>query len=275
VERKGDVVVVSVGSPNGPGGLTISTNLNISIPRGLSVETRSRAGDLSVENVDGSLDISGARGDVRVSHIGGKVRIEASRGGLIRAAGLRSDLDLEGRGGDVQIEDIAGESTVHGEFSGTLEFRALAKALRFESSRTEFHVEGVPGNIMLDLGDLKLTNVTGPVRFQTGTRDIEAHDVTNALDLSVQRGDIRVTQSKGPLPKIDVHSHNGDIEVALPDKAGFQLHGTTSQGEAENSFGSPLETQTAGRGATIQGQTAPGPSIVLTTDRGTISVRKL
>jgi DUF4097 and DUF4098 domain-containing protein YvlB len=127
----------------------------------------------------------------------------------------------------------------------------------------------------MDLGQLKLANVSGPVRFQTGTRDIEAHDVSNALDLSVDRGDIRVTQTKGPLPKIDLHSHNGDIEVSLPEKAGFQLRGTTSQGEAENTFGTPLETQASGRGATIQGQTAPGPSIVLTTDRGTISVRKL
>ena len=175
----------------------------------------------------------------------------------------------------MQFENIAGVSTVNGDFSGTLEFRALAKPLKFQSSRTEFHVEAVPGEITLDLGNLKLTNVAGPVRFQTASRDIEARDVTNALDISIDRGDINVTQSKTPLPRIELHSHNGDIELSLPDKAGFQLRGTTDKGEAENEFGAPLSTQSSGRGATIQGQVQTGPEIVLTTGRGTISVRKL
>ena len=193
----------------------------------------------------------------------------------MQATDIKGNIDLTGRGRDIQLENIAGQSTVNGDFSGTLEFRALAKPLRFESSRTEFHVEAIPGEVTLALGDLKLNNVSGPVRFQTGTRDIDAHDVTGALDLSVDRGDIRVTESKGPLPKIDLHSHNGDIDLALPDKAGFQLRGTTSQGEVENDFGAPLETQASGRGASISGQVSNGPEIVLTTDRGTITVRKL
>ncbi|HYA18806.1 MAG TPA: DUF4097 family beta strand repeat-containing protein, partial [Bryobacteraceae bacterium] len=215
------------------------------------------------------------RGDLRLSHIGKDVRIEGVRGSLVRATDIKGNFELTGRGRDVQLENIAGQSTVNGDFSGTLEFRALARPLRFESSRTEFHVEAIPGEVTMALGDLKLNNVAGPVRFQTSTRDIEARDVTNALDLSVEHGDIRVTESKGPLPKIDLHSHNGDIELALPDKAGFQLRGTTTRGEIENQFGAPLETQTSGHGATISGQVPGGPEIVLTTDRGTISVRKL
>ncbi len=43
----------------------------------------------------------------------------------------------------------------------------------------------------------------------------------------------------------------------------------------ENDFGAPLQTQSSGRSATIQGQTASGPEIILTTDRGTVSVKKI
>jgi len=203
------------------------------------------------------------------------VKIEGSRGGTIHASDLKGGLELDGRGSDVELENIAGDVTINGEYLGTLEFRALSHPLRFESSRTEFHVEAIPGSIRLDLGDLKMNNVSGPVRFSTGTRDIEATDVTNGLDLTVNRGDISVTASKSPLPKIDIHSHNGDIVLSLPDKAGFELKGSTSQGEVENDFGSSLQTQTSGRTATIQGQTGSGPQIVLTTDRGTVSVKKL
>jgi len=51
------------------------------------------------------------------------------------------------------------------------------------------------------------------------------------LDLTVVRGDIQVTVGKSPVPKIDVHTHNGDIlTLALPEKAEFQLDGSTAAG---------------------------------------------
>jgi DUF4097 and DUF4098 domain-containing protein YvlB len=275
IERQGDVLVIRAIQPERAGTIQVTNDLDIALPRGLSVEARGRAGDLTIDDIDGAVDISAGRGDVRLSHIGKDVKIEGSRSGLVRASDLKGAFSLEGRGTDIQLENIAGNATINGDYSGTLEFRGLARPLRFESSKTEFHVESVPGFITMDLGDLKMTNVSGPVRFSTGTRDIEVTDVTGALDLTVDRGDINVTATKTPLPRIDLHSHNGDIVVALPDKAAFELKGSTSQGEVNNEFGGPLQTHTSGRSATIQGQTGNGPSITLTTDRGTVSVKRI
>jgi DUF4097 and DUF4098 domain-containing protein YvlB len=275
IRREGDILLIHAVQPERAGTFQISTDLDIVIPKGIGVEARGRSGDLNVDDVDGAVSVTAGKGDVRLTRIGKDVKIEGSRGGTIHASDLKGGLELDGRGSDVELENIAGDVTINGEYLGTLEFRALAHPLRFESSRTEFHVEAIPGSIRLDLGDLKMNNVSGPVRFSTGTRDIEATDVTNGLDLTVNRGDINVTASKSPLPKIDIHSHNGDIVLSLPDKAGFELKGSTSQGEVENDFGSQLQTQTSGRTATIQGQTGSGPQIVLTTDRGTVSIKKL
>jgi DUF4097 and DUF4098 domain-containing protein YvlB len=275
IEHQGSLLLIRAIEPERSGTIQITNDLDISIPKGLSVEARGRSGDITVDDIDGGVDISAGRGDVHLTHIGQNVKIEGSRSGIVRASDLKGNLDLEGRGSDIQLDNIAGEVTINGDYSGTLEFHALAKPLRFESSRTEFHVEAVPGTITMDLGDLKLNNVAGPVRFSTGTRDIQATDVTGALDLTVNRGDISVTASKTPLPRIDLHSHNGDIALTLPDKSAFQLKGTTSQGEVENDFGAPLQTQSSGRSATIQGQTGNGPEIILATDRGTVSVKKI
>ncbi len=93
------------------------------------MESRGRNGDLTIDDVDGAVDVSGGRGDVRLNHIGKDVRIEASRSGDIHATDLKGGFDLEGRGSDIQLESIAGPVTIKGEFSGTLEFRALAKPL--------------------------------------------------------------------------------------------------------------------------------------------------
>jgi DUF4097 and DUF4098 domain-containing protein YvlB len=164
--------------------------------------------------------------------------------------------------------------TINGEFSGTIEFRALAKPLHFESSHSDFRVEQIPGSVTMDLGNLKLDNVVGPVKFRTGVRDIDATDVTNSLELNVDRGDIQVSASQSPLPKMDIHSHNGDITLTLPDKAGFDLDGKTGAGEVENEFGSPLENHSDGRSAWVKGRVGNGPPLVVATDRGTLSIKK-
>jgi len=135
-------------------------------------------------------------------------------------------------------------------------------------------VEAVPGSITMDLGDLKLENVAGPVHFKTGVRDIEATDVTGALDLMVDRGDIQVTVGKSPVPKIDVHTRNGDITLALPGNAEFQIDGSTSQGDADNEFGGGLEQHSNGHAATIKGHVGNGPLLTVGTDRGMLSVKK-
>ncbi len=273
LERQGDALILRADEPAHSGMLSISTDLDIVVPKGINIEARGR-GDLNIENMAGTVSVTDSRGDVRLTNIGKDVRVEAARGGLVRATGVKGTVDLQGRGGDVQLENVDGQVTVNGEFSGTLEFRALAKPLHFESSHSDFRVEQVPGSITMDLGDLKMDNVVGPVKFRTGSRDIDATDVTNSLELNVDRGDIQVSGSKLPLPKMDVHSRNGDITLTLPEKASFDLDGKTGNGEAENEFGSPLETHNDGHSATVKGRVGNGPQLVLMTDRGTLSIKK-
>jgi DUF4097 and DUF4098 domain-containing protein YvlB len=282
IDRQGDLLIVRTEDSAG-GSMTSTVDLDITVPKRFDVEARERAGDLSISDIDSSVSIGNGRGDIRLSGIGKDVRIEANRSGLIRAVDVKGNFDLDGRGGDIQLENLTGPATINGEYSGTLEFRNLAKFLHFRSSRTDFRVESIPGSIRMDLGDMKLDNVVGPVHFQTGSRDIVATDVTGELDLSVDRGDIQVTQDKNPVPKMDVHSRNGNITVSIPEKAGFDLEGRTSQGEVQNEYGSTLETSIEQgarhhRSSTIKGTgTISGgetPRILLTTDRGTITVEK-
>jgi DUF4097 and DUF4098 domain-containing protein YvlB len=273
VDRDGDRLIVSVTDPKGSNMLSVSSDLDITIPRGLDVEISGRNGDLTVDDIAGSLDIAG-RGEIRLTNIGKDVRIESTRG-LIRATDLKGKLDVKGSGGDVQIENVADEVTVHGEYGGTLEFHALAKSLHFISERSDFHAEAVPGNVTFDSGDMKMSNVVGPVRFKTGTRDITVMDVTNGLEIAVQRGDIDMTQTKLPLPKMDVHTHSGNVTLAIPEQSAFDLDGRTAHGDATNDFGDPLKADDQGHAATIRGkQGAAGPDIQIGTDRGNVTVRK-
>ena len=243
------------------------------VPKGLSVETRGRTGDLTIEDIDGSVEIAGGRGDIRLNRIGKSVKVE-TRSGLVRATDVKGNIDVQGRGSEVQIENIASEVKINGEFSGTLEFRALAKSLHFTSARSDLRVEQIPGNITLDLSEIRMENVVGPVRFQTGSRDVQVTDVTNGLELTLDRGDVRITQTKTPMPKMEIRTRNGDITLAAPEKAGFELDARTAQGEARNDYGAPFESKNDGRAATIKGKTGSGPQVTLNTERGGLTVKK-
>ena len=274
IDRQGDILFIRAQDSGSPASAEVTTDLDITVPKSVNIEARGRAGDLEIDDLDGSVDLSAGRGDVRLNRIGKDVKIESRRSGLVRATDLHGSFDLEGRGGDVQLENIAGQVTLNGEYSGTLEFRALASPLHFQSSRTDFSAEAVPGSVTITLGDVKMSNLTGPVHLQSNTRDIEADDISGAVDFTVDRGDIEVMETKGPLPKIDVRSRNGDITLGLPDGAGFQLSASTARGEVENEFGGPLEVQHNGRASSLRGRTGAGPQLTLTTDRGTIVVKK-
>ncbi len=71
-----------------------------------------------------------------------------------------------------------------------------------------------------------------------------------------------------------MHTRSGDIDLALPPGAKFDLRASTEHGEADNDYGDPLHEDTSGRGATIVGSTGGGPELRLDTGRGSITVRK-
>lgn len=275
IDRDGDELLIHPGDFASPGLTQITANLDVSVPRGVSVESRGRTGNLAVEDVDGPVDISAGRGDIQLNQIAKDVKIQASRSGDIHATGVKGGFDLDGRGGDIQLDGVAGPVSINGEYAGTLDFRSIAQPLSFHSSRTDLRAQAVPGAVTMDLGSLKLANVTGPVVFNTSVRDIQAADVTGELNVNVNRGDIDISAAKIPVPKIDVQTHIGDITLSLPAGADFQLNGSTSLGDVDNEYGPPLETQDSGRrGATIHGDSATGPAVTAVTTRGTLVVKK-
>jgi hypothetical protein len=119
-----------------------------------------------------------------------------------------------------------------------------------------------------------MNNVAGPVRYKAGSRDIHATDVTVGLELDVDHGDLEITQTKTPLPKMDIHSRNGDLTLSIPEKASFDLIGTAHRGDLNNEFGDALTTTQEGQGGAIKGKVGNGPEIKLSTDRGALTVKK-
>lgn len=272
---QGDRIVIRTNQDRAPDNQRVSDDLDVTIPRDMSVEAHGNLGDDEVTDVRGDVDLASNHGDLRLARLGGGAKLSMGHSDLINITDVKGKIDLDGRGSDLTIENVAGIVTVNGSYSGTLEFKNLAQPLDFEGARgTELHVAAIPGTLHLDLSALNGTNITGPVRFVARSRDIHLDQFTQSVQLETDRGDIELHPVKTPLSTIEATTKSGAIELSLPPGASFQLQGTVDHGEAANEYGAPLSQDNNGRRATIHGSVGNGPTITLLSNRGNITVQK-
>lgn len=271
---QGDRILIRTNQDRVHDNQRVSDDIEVTVPRNMSVEARARTGDYEIVDLAGDVELYADRGDVRLARVGGNARLEVGRSELIRATDVKGKVELQGNGADVDLENIAGQVTVTGSYRGTLEFKNLAKPLVFEGSRnTELHVQAVPGRLTMDLGAVSGTDMVGPLRLVTGSRDVKLEKFTQSLELETQRGDIQLQPSL-PMPSIEAKSGVGRIELVVPARASFDLQATAERGEAVNDFGPQIQREMDGRTATLKGKVGEGPSVRLTANRGSVSIRK-
>jgi DUF4097 and DUF4098 domain-containing protein YvlB len=272
---QGDQLIVRTNQDRVSDDLRVSEDLEIGVPKGSSVEGHGKFGDFDIREITGTVDVISDNAGVRLDNIGGNVRIEVRKSDIVRATAVKGSVDLKGRGQDVDLQNIDGQVSINGDFLGQVQFRNLAKPLRLESSHTELHFEKLPGQVHMALGDFTGNDIIGPIRLNSRARDVQLTDFTQSLEMTLDRGDIELRPgTKNPLPKMDVRTRSGDIDLAVPANAKFELKLTTNRGEAHNEFGAPLTVEEDHRGATISSNTGASPQLHLLTERGSVTVRK-
>jgi len=187
---------------------------------------------------------------------------------------VKGTLDLKGRGNDVEFQDIGGQVIVNGTFVGQVQLRNLAKPLRYEGSMVQLNAEKLPGQIRFEPGELTASNIVGPLRISANSMDVQLTDFTQSLELTLSRTGNIGLRPNSAVPKMDVRTNSGDIDLALPPAAKFDLRLSTDRGDAENDYGAPLKEEEQGHGTVISGVQGAGPQLRLTTNHGHITVRK-
>ena len=271
---QGNTVIVRCHQDRAYARTSIDTDLEISVPKGASLEATGTTGDFDVSALAGDVDVSSENAGVRLQNVGGSVKVDTRRSDLIRCTDVNGAVDLRGHGTDVELTKINGQVTLNGSYSGSISLRNLTKPIKVENMRTEFDVQQVPGEIRLERGSVTMQNVVGPTHLTTRATDVTVENFTNGLELSVDRGDIELRPGHIPLGKMAIRTKSGNIELALPQAAAFAMTASTEHGDISNEFGDTLKEISEGRGARLEGLVGTGPDVNLITQRGKITVRK-
>ncbi|MBY0503479.1 MAG: DUF4097 family beta strand repeat-containing protein [Bryobacteraceae bacterium] len=273
LSRQGDVLYIRTSQERWTGQERLSAELDIALPRNVSVECKGRYGDFDVTGITGAVDVDSDNAGVRLNDIG-SARIEVRRSDTVRAANVKGTVEVKGRGEDLDLENIAGQVTVDFRYTGDLRFRQLAKPIRFRSDSSEMAMERINGEVRMTRGEIDADDFTGPAKIvvRSRSRDLKLSNFSQSLEIDLDRGDIELRPNRQPMAMIEARTRSGAVTLAMPSKAGFQLSATTKRGEYENEFGAPLTSGPADRGGIIQGTTGAGPKINVSTDRGSLTV---
>lgn len=277
VTGTGEQFVVRTNQDRVTGEHRVSADLEITVPRGASVEGRGRYGDFEITDLEGAVEINSDNAGVRLRNVGGNVLVKLRRSDLVRAAKVKGTVEVSAqRGDDLELEEIQGPVTIEGLYSGHLRFANLARPLRIESPFTTLRVERVTGQIQMNLGDFTGTQLVGPIRFTCSkARDVQIDGFSAGLEISMEGGDVTLRPAQLPLAAMQVETRSGNIELALPESAGFELKARTGRGSVANDFGAALKEESEGQhAATLSGAVGTGPLVSLRTGRGTVTVRK-
>ncbi len=230
-----DKTVTLNANTGGGGKRDVSSDLDVYIPRKVTVTISSKHGDVSIMGREGDVEISSQHGEVSLQDVTGNAKIDIEKSN-VRVVRLVGDLALDGRVKEVNISDVKGAVRLTGEFFDSVSLSRIAKTVTFKTSRTDLEFGSLPGKLDLDGGDLHGSSIAGPVRLLTREKDIRLDGVSGDTRISNNDGAVELHVGKLPVGNVDINNRNADVQIYVPDQAGFKLDANTDNGEVESGF---------------------------------------
>jgi DUF4097 and DUF4098 domain-containing protein YvlB len=263
-------VITLNANTQGAGERSVTTDLDVSVPRKVPVVISTRHGDVSVLGRDGDVEIASQHGDVAASDVNGKVSLNLS-GGSARVSNISGDVSVQGRADDISLADVKGAAHLNGEFD-SIKLGKVTGVVGFKSARTDMEFSRLNGDLDMDSGDLRANDLIGPFRLLTRSKDVRLNGVDGDVRLENENGAVEIHMSK--LGNMQLSNRNSDVQIYIPDKAGFQLDAHSRGGEIESDF-SALKIDNGNDQASASGTVGTGgPHLVITNEHGGIELRK-
>lgn len=274
VDHSGDEFFVHVTGKNASDP-SVYVNLNLEVPSQTPVSVRTQSGDIEVSGIDGGVAAQTGGGDLDIHDCEADVAATAAAGDT-HISDIKGNVTLNGRGDDVDINDISGNTTLAGSYLGTVIVRSVTGNTQYAETRTNLVLAKLTGRIEADTDNLKITDVSGPVRVSTRDKDVEIDGVRGPLDVANTHGDIVVRFDSPPTQPVNIANGTGDVTVSLPLTSSFQISSIAGSGEVDSDFDAPglhlVNSEASGK---LSGSVGPdGPRINIATSYGTIRLRK-
>ena len=246
--------------------------LEMQVPPKYMVSLTNRRGDIHVSQIQADVDIETSRGDVMAEQIKGNAQLRAHRGD-VKATSITGNVSVDGDVRDTAVVDVGGTVNFTGSYTRDIELSHISGQIKFNSIRTDLQLARLDGDLNMDRSNLRADSVSGPFILRTDAKDIHIEKISGDVHIDDRTGNIRLEASASP-GNIDISTTDSEINIHLPENAGFQVDAESDNGQILSDFGS-LNIHNERSNATAVGTVGKGgPLVRLKTTRGTIQIHK-
>ncbi len=247
-------------------------DLDLQLPKQLALSMATRRGNLSVSQREGNMDLSTDRGNLSAENVTGATSLHVHHGS-VNVKTVTGNVQVDGEVEDGSVSDVTGTLEFDAGYNGTVQLAHIGQRIHLKSVRTDLQLAKLDGEISMGHGDIRATELAGPVKLNTRSNEVHFEDVSGEVDVENRNGLVSI-RPKTPLGNIDINNVRGGIELELPPAAGFRLDAESKDGTIDvNDFSVNVDNQS--RDATARATVGKGgPDVRLRTDRGTIQIRK-
>lgn len=187
--------------------------VRIWVPRDYSVDLRTSAGPIHVDEVNGRIRVRGDDG-IEVTASGGKLRARGA--GDVRVSEMDGDVDVRVSSGEIDLSWIRGDVEAHTGRGG------------IRTAHTSGGLDLATGR-----GAIELREVEGRARARTERGSVYA-SFSGAPEggLETSRGDVRVQLADGTGAELEARARRGEVEIA-----GLSLRGERDASHARGRLG--------------------------------------
>lgn len=271
---EGNTVIVRCNQDRADSGTPVSTDLEISLPKGASLEAAGAHADFDISALTGGVALTTHGGSAHIDNTQGGVTVNTHHSDMIRCTNIQGPITLRGDGSDIELDSISGPVTIQGRYPGSLLLRHVSQHVHIASFHTEFDAQNVPGKVIFDGGVLRAEEIMGPVKLTAHATDVSLDGFTGPVAVNVDRGDIVLAPGHLPLSTMTASTHAGNIELALPPDAAFALTAFARRGDVQNRFSPALQETDQGPSTRLEGSIGAGPQLNLATGSGNIILQK-
>ncbi len=266
----GNVVTVNANTSS-TGNANVRSDLEIWVPKAMAADVSTHRGDSTVQGRTGNVKVSSSRGDITVDEVTGNVEID-QRKGDIHVNKITGDVAVSARANDTTIGEVSGSLKLDGEYFGGITLSKIGKTVTFRTSRTDMELAKLDGDLTMDGGDLRANNMAGPMKILTRSKDIHLDDLSGDLRIENSNSTIEVHSNK--LGAIQIDNRKGDVQLVVPEKAGFQADLKTRNGDISSDF-SGLNVKTERNDSSATGNVGSGgPKVQVSNEHGNIEIKK-
>ncbi len=290
-ERSGHDLVVRIESePFRTGGrnarITLPTTVAISavVPSRIRLDVRTSSGDVTVAGPVADSRVESAYGRVKLDDAEGEV-IAASSSGEVRVSRVRGPrVEARSSYGDLGVEDVAAGAIVAETSSGEVTLRGTKGPAEARSGYGKVDVKDHAGDLAASSssGDVRVRGVRGEntpaarLSVESGYGKVTVEGVLASLTALSSSGNVEVAALPGSRVESDwtLRSGYGDVVLALPGDASFELDARTSYGEITSEFDLRVR---AGKitGKTVEATVGDGGNAVrLSSSSGDVALRR-